>query len=148
MEFVDVKVKRATFGDVGDIRAGHGGELNFSNKKRAKNTSIVFSDETFGEVNYKDFTFIHDFTDIKAGAWLANDVSNNRVGREGADFIKYRGDRFVDLFLVPLTKFMLPELKNCNISTEIESFFTEIFIGEDAGDIEQGGIWAIEEGKQ
>jgi hypothetical protein len=46
-----------------------------------------------------------------------------------------------------LTEFVLPELEDGDVGTIIESFFAEIFVGEEAGDIEEGGFGAIEEGE-
>ena len=67
--------------------------------------------------------------------WLADDIANDWVGSEGTNFIKYRSNRFVNLFFIPLAKFLFPELKNSNIGTVIEGFFAEIFICENTGNV-------------
>lgn len=48
LELVDVKIEGATVGDIRNIGAGHGGELNFGNKESTKDASVIFTDETLG----------------------------------------------------------------------------------------------------
>lgn len=145
MELIDIKIKWAAIGDIGNVGAAHGGELDFGNEECAENSGVVFANETFGEVYDEDFAFIHDFADIKGRFRLADDIANNRVGGEGADFVEDRSDGLVDLFFVPLTKFVFPELQYSDIFAVFESFFAEFFVGEQAGDIKQSGLWAVEQ---
>ena len=42
---------------------------------------------------------------------------------------------------------MFPELENGDIGAVIESFFAEIFVGEEARDVEEGGFGAVKEGE-
>ena len=147
LELVDVEVEGAAVGDVGDVGSGHGGELDFRDEEGAKDAGVVFADQTFREINDENLAFVHDFADVKAGFWLANDVPDDRVGGEGTHLVQNWSDGFVDLFFVPLTEFVLPELEDGDVGTIIESFFAEIFVGEEAGDIEEGGFGAIEEGE-
>ncbi len=48
LELIDVKIEGATVGDIRNIGAGHGGELNFGNKESTKDASVIFTDETLG----------------------------------------------------------------------------------------------------
>ena len=147
LELVDIEIEGATVGDVGDVGAGHSGELDFRDEEGAEDAGVVFADQPFREVDDEDLAFIHDFADIEAGFWLANDVPDDRVGGESADLVQNWSDGFVDLFFVPLTEFVFPKLKDGDIGTIIEGFFAEIFVGEETGDVEEGGFGAIEEGE-
>ena len=53
--------------------------------------------------------------DVEGGFWLADNVSDDGVGGEGADFIEDWGDGFVDLLVAPLAKFVFPELEDGDI---------------------------------
>ena len=128
LELVDVKVEWATITDIRDVRTAHGGELDFCDEESAENTSIVFTNETFRKVYDENLSFIHDFSDIEAGFWLADDITDNWVGCEGTNLVQNRRDTFVDLFFVPLAKFVFPELENGDIFTIVEGFFSKIFI--------------------
>ena len=52
------------------------------------------------------------------------------------------------MFVAPSAEFLFPELEDSDIFTVVKSFFAEVFVGEHAGDVEEGGFWAVEEGKE
>ncbi len=148
MELIDIKIEWTAIFDVGDVGAAHGSELDLGDEESAENAGVVFADEAFREVDDEDFAFVHDFSDVETGFRLANDVADDGVGSEGADFVENWGDGLVDLFFVPLAEFVFPELEDGDVFTIFEGFFAEIFVGEHAGDIEEGGFWAVEKGEE
>ena len=135
LELVDVEVEWTAVFYVGDVGAGHGGELDLGDEEGAENAGVVFANETFGEVDDEDFAFVHDFADIKAGFGLADDIANDGVGSEGADLVQNWGDGLGDLFVTPGAELLFPALEDGNVFTIVESFFAEVFIGEHAGDV-------------
>jgi len=110
LKLVNIKVEGAAIGDVWDVAARHGGKLDLGNKEGSEDASIIFADKTFAEIYDEDFAFIHNLADIEARFGLADDIADDRVSGEGTDLIEDWGDTFVDLFFVPLSKFVLPEL--------------------------------------
>ena len=47
-----------------------------------------------------------------------------------------------------MTEFVFPELEYSDVLAIIEGLFAEIFVGEHTRDVQQGGLGAVEEGKQ
>ena len=148
LELVNIEIEWAAIGDVGDVGAAHGGELDLGDEEGAEDGGVIFADQTFGEIDDEDLPFVHDFADVETGFGLADDVADDGVGGEGTDLVENGGDRFVDLLFVPLAEFVLPELEDGDVLAVIEGFFAEIFVGEHAGDVEEGGLGAVEEGEQ
>ena len=148
LELIDVEIEGATVFYVFDVGAGHGGELDGGNEEGAENAGVVFADETFTQVYDENLSLVHNFADVEGGFRLADNITNNGVGGEGADLVQNRGDGLVDLFFVPLAEFVFPELEDSDIGTIIESFFSEIFVGEHAGDVEKGGRGAIKKSEE
>ena len=148
LEFVHVEVEGTAVGDVGDVGAAHRGELDLGDEEGAENGGVVFANQALGEVDDQDFAFVHNLADVKAGFGLADDVTDDGVGGEGADLVEDWGDRLVDLFLVPLAEFVLPELEYSDVLAIIKGFLTEIFIGEHTRDVQQGGLGAVKQGEQ
>ena len=87
LELVDIEIERATVGDVGNVAAAHGGQLDFGDEEGAKNTGIVFSNEAFAEVDDKDFTFVHDFANVETRLRLADNIADDRVGGKSTNFV-------------------------------------------------------------
>lgn len=87
LKLVDIKVEWATIANVRDVGTAHSGELDFRDEEGAENTGIIFANEAFRKVYDKNLPLIHDFSDIEAGFWLADDVTDNRVGCESTDLI-------------------------------------------------------------
>ena len=143
LELVHVEVEGTAIGDVGDVGAAHRGELDLSDEEGAENGGVVFANQALREVDDQDFAFVHNLADVKAGFGLADDVTDDGVGGEGADLVEDWGDRLVDLFLVPLAEFVLPELEDGDVLAIIKGFFAKIFIGEHTGDVQQGGFGAV-----
>ena len=148
LELVHVEVEGAAVGDIGDVGAAHRGELDLGDEEGAENGGVVFANQALGEVDDQDFAFVHNLADVKAGFGLADDVTDDGVGGEGADLVEDWGDRLVDLFLVPLAEFVLPELEDGDVLAIIKGFLTEIFIGEHTRDVQQGGLGAVKQGEQ
>ena len=148
LELVDIKIEWATIFNVGDVGARHGGELDLGNQEGAEDAGIIFADEALAEIDNEDFAFVHDFSDVKAGLWLTDDISDNWVSREGADFVQDRSDRFGNLFVAPGAELLFPELENGDVFAIVEGFFAEFFVGEHAGDVEEGGLWTVKKGEE
>ena len=87
LELINVEIKWTTLGNIWNIRTRHGGKLDFGDKEGAENASIVFTDETLWEINNKNFSFIHDFTNIEAGAGLTDDIADDWVGSKGTNLV-------------------------------------------------------------
>lgn len=135
LELINVEIEGATVGDIGYIGATHGGKLNFGDKESPKDTGVIFADEPFREIDNQNFALVHDFANIERRLGLADDIADDRVSGKGTNFIENWGDRLIDLLVVPLTKFVFPELKDGHIFAIIESFATEIFVGEHARNV-------------
>ena len=148
LELVNIEVEGATVLDIRNIGAGHGGELDLSDEEGAEDAGVVFADETFREIHDENLAFVHNLANVEAGVGLADDVADDGVGGEGADFVQDWGDRLVDLFLVPLAEFVFPELEDGDVGAVVEGFFAEIFIGQHTGDVEEGGGGAVEKGEE
>ena len=132
LELVHVEIEGATVGDIRDIRTAHSGELDFGNEEGAQDAGVVFANQALGKVDDEDLAFVHDFADVKTRFRLSDDVADDWVGGESTDLVKYWSDTFVDLFFVPLAKFVFPELQNSDISTIIEGLFAEVLVCEQA----------------
>ena len=52
------------------------------------------------------------------------------------------------MFIAPSPELLFPELEDGNIFAIIEGFFSEIFIGQHSGNIEEGCLGAIEESEE
>jgi hypothetical protein len=145
LELVDIEVKRPTILDIGDVATAHRGELNLGHEERTEDAGVVFADETFGQIHDEDFAFVHDLADIERTLWLTDDVTDDGVCGEGADFVEDRRDRFGLEFVSPAGKFDVPELQHDGVGAVAESFFAEFFVGEHAGDVEHCCLWAIKQ---
>ena len=87
LELIYVEIEWAAIFDVCNIRAAHCGELDLGDEEGAKNSGVIFADKSFGEVDDKNFAFVHDFTNIKARLWLTNNITNDWVCREGTNLV-------------------------------------------------------------
>ena len=135
LELVNVEVEWTAVFYVGNVGAGHGGELDLGDKEGAEDAGVVFADEALRQIDNEDFAFVHDLANVEGGFGLADDIANNRVGGEGADLVQNWGNGFGDLFVAPGTELLFPELEDGNVFAIVESFFAEVFIGEHAGDV-------------
>ena len=52
------------------------------------------------------------------------------------------------MFVAPSAELLFPELKDSDVFAVVEGFFAKIFVGEHAGDVEEGGLGAVEEGEE
>ena len=110
LKFIHVEVERTAIFNVWNVGARHGGELDFGDEESAEDAGVIFANETFRQVDNEDFAFVHDFADIKGRFGLTDNVANDGVGSESADFIEDRRDGFGDLFVAPCAEFLFPEL--------------------------------------
>ena len=115
LELVHIEIEWSAVLDVRDVGPRHGGKLDFGDEEGSEDAGIVLSKKTFGQVDDEDFAFVHNLADIESRAWLSDDVTNDRVGREGTDFIENRRDGFCLEFLVPAGKLDVPELQHDSV---------------------------------
>ena len=145
LKLIDVEIKWRPVFDIGNIAAAHGGQLDLGDDEGAEDTGIVFTDQAFAEVYDQDLAFVHHLADVEGTFRLTDDITDDRVGREGTDFVEDWRDGFSLEFVVPAGKLDVPEIEHHGISTVSQDFFAELLVGQHTGDVEHRRVRVIEE---
>ena len=74
---------------------------------------------------------------------MADDVADNWIGGEGADFVEDWCDGFSLELVGPASKLDIPKLQYHGVFTVAERVFAKLFVSEHASNIEHGSLGPV-----
>src|SRR3989344_5861919 len=119
------------------VGARHRGEVDFDGEHRTQKRGIGLPHAAFGKINDEYFLFIHYFSQVERRGGLPDDVADERIGGELADFVLNGRRRPARVRVGESGEFLGPERFHDRVADFFDDGVAKRFVGEHAVHVEQ-----------